>query len=70
MTFFPLRGEIGGKMILFTYGTVGALVASHTGTSIVIYTVGTICTIFARIRVTFVDIWKREINGGNFEICT
>ena len=43
-------------MILLTYGTVRALVASHTGTSIVIYSVGTICTVFARIRVTLVDI--------------
>ena len=51
-----LIGVIGRKMIQLTYGTVGALVASHTGTSIVIYSVGTICTVFARISVTVVDI--------------
>ena len=43
-------------MIKLTYGTVVALVASHTGTSIVIYSVGTISTVFTRIRVTVVDV--------------
>ena len=43
-------------MIKLTYGTVVALVASHTGTSIVIYSVSTRCIIFARIRGTVVDI--------------
>ena len=47
-------------MIHLTYGTVGALVASHTGTSIVIYSVGTICTVFTRIRVTVVDVCKKR----------
>ena len=47
-------------MILFTCGTVVALVTSHTGTSIVIYSVSTSCTVFARKRVTVIDIWKRE----------
>ena len=56
-------GVIGRKMIQLTYGTVVALVASHTGTSIVIYSVITRCIVFARKRVTVVDIWKREING-------
>ena len=41
----------------YTLGTVLALVASHTGTSIVIYScIGTICLVFARIRITVVDI--------------
>ena len=43
-------------MIKLTFGTVVALVASHTGTSIVIYSVVTSCTVFARKRVTVVDI--------------
>ena len=53
------------EMMYHTLGTVLALVASHTGTNIVIYScIGTICLVFARIRITVVDIWKREINGG------
>ena len=47
-------------MIQFTNRTVGVLVASQTGTSKVIYFVGTICAVFAKIRVTVVDIWKIE----------
>ena len=43
-------------MIQFTNRTVGAFVASQTGTSIVIYSVGPICTVFAKIRVTVVGI--------------
>ena len=54
-------------MMHHTLGTVLALVTSHTGTSIVIYScIGTICLVFARMRITVVDIWKREINGGKF----
>ena len=54
-------------MMYHTLGTVLALVASHTGTIIVIYScIGTICLVFARMRITVVDIWKREINGGKF----
>ena len=49
-------GVIRRKIIQLTYGTVGALVASHTGTSIVIYSVITRCIVFARKRVTVVDI--------------
>ena len=58
------------KMTYHTLGTIYALVAIHTSTSIVIYSVGAICTVFARIRVTVVDIWKRETNVGKFTICT
>ena len=43
-------------MISLTDGTVVTLVASHTSTSIVIYSVVTSCTVFARKRVTVVDI--------------
>ena len=57
-------------MISLTYGTVVALVASHTGTSVVIYSVVTSCIVFARKRFTVVGIWKREINGRRFAICT
>ena len=57
-------------MMSHTLGAVLALVTSHTGTSIVIYSIGTTCTVFARIRVTVVDIWKREINSRKFTICT
>ena len=38
-----------------TLGTVLALVASHTGTIIVIYFNSTSCTVFARIKITIVD---------------
>ena len=59
------------KMMYHTLGTVYALVAILTGTSIVIYScIPTRRTVFARIRFTVVDIWKREINGGKFTICT
>ena len=59
------------KMMYHTLGTIYALVAILTGTSIVIYScVPTRRTVFARIRFTVVDIWKREINGGKFTICT
>ena len=57
-------------MMNHTLWAVLALVTSHTGTSIVIYSIGTTCTVFARIRVTVVDIWKREINSRKFTICT
>ena len=57
-------------MMFHTLGTILALVAIHTGTVIVIYFVGTICTVFARISVAVVDICKREINGEEFAICT
>ena len=50
-------------MMFHTLGTILALVAIHTGTVIVIYFVGTICTVFARISVAVVDICKRDING-------
>ena len=50
-------------MMFHTLGTILALVAIHTGTVIVIYFVGTICTVFARISVALVDICKRDING-------
>ena len=57
-------------MMFHTLGTILALVAIHTGTGIVIYSVGTICTVFARIKVAVVDICTREINGEEFAICT
>ena len=57
-------------MMNHTLGAVLALVTSHTGTSIVIYSISTTCTVFARIRVTVVDIWQREINSRKFTICT
>ena len=43
-------------MIYHTLGTVLALVASRTGTTIVIYFNSTSCTVFARFRFTVVDI--------------
>ena len=57
-------------MMFHTLGTILALVAIHTGTVIVIYSVGTICTVFARIKVAVVDICTREINGEEFAIFT
>ena len=56
-------------MMFHTLGTILALVAIHTGTGIVIYSVSTICTVFARIKVAVVDICTREINGEEFAIC-
>ena len=57
-------------MMFRTLGTILALVAIHTGTVIVIYFVGTICTVFARISFAVVDICKRDINGEEFAIFT
>ena len=54
------------KMMYHTLGTIYALVAIHTNTNIIIYSVSTRCIVFARIRGTVVDIWKRGINGKEF----
>ena len=45
-----------------TLGTVLAKVASHTGTIIIIYFIRASCTVFARIRVTVIDIWEIKIH--------
>ena len=58
------------KMMYHTLGTIYALVAIHTNTNIIIYSVSTRCIVFARIRGTVViDNWKRGINGRKFAIC-
>ena len=69
---FTLHSDVAWRKIMYhTLGTIYALVAILTGTSIVIYScIPTRRTVFARIRFTVVDIWKREINGGKFTICT
>ena len=53
------------KMTNHTLGTVLALVASHTGTTIVIYFNSTSCTVLARFRITIVDIWKTYKSNSN-----
>ena len=52
-------------MMNHTLRTVFALVASHTGTTIVIYFNSTSCSVFARFRITIVDIWKTYKSNSN-----
>ena len=49
-------------MKYLTLGTVLAEVACHTGTIIVIYFIRASCIVFARIRVTIIDIWEIKIH--------
>ena len=49
-------------MKYLTLGTVLAKVACHTGTIIVIYFIRASCIVFARIRVTIIDIWEIKIH--------
>ena len=49
-------------MKYLTLGTVLAEVASHAGTIIVIYFIRASCIVFARIRVTIIDIWEIKIH--------
>ena len=53
-------------MKYLTLGTVLAKVACHTGTIIVIYFIRASCIVFARIRVTIIDIWqiKKHVKHG------
>ena len=55
-------------MIFPTLRTVLAIVASHTGTSIVIDFIGTSCTVFARIGITIIDILKIQIDVEKIKI--
>ena len=49
-------------MKYLTLGTVLAVEACHTGTIIVIYFIRASCIVFARIRVTIIDIWEIKIH--------
>ena len=53
------------KMTNHTLWTVLALVARHTGTSIVTQFNSTSCTVLARLRITIVDIWETYKSNSN-----